>query len=301
MVCGPCAPVRRGRRARTSPAVVTSTPRSRSAIEPERAQGRLQFRLRHDAGAAAGERLGDALVDVDRQAAARAAQAPPAGRSSSRRSPARADSSQIAFPAPRHETCYSLATYSLEECHGDDHEGQEGSNSHVDGEWPAALKAEFAAREPSSRTAASAPSCCPRPTRCGCGPSGSTPGERIGFHRHVLNYFWTSVNGGRGRQHLMDGTTVEYSYFPGETRHETYGGRRIQGARSGEPRRPGHDLHDGRVDRERQQAAADARSRPPEPFLRPVSRRPATAIECRRRMGTRVIVRSSGPRGLSPS
>src|SRR6187551_2818193 len=49
------------------------------------------------------------------------------------------------------------------------------------------------------------------------------PGERIGFHRHVLNYFWTSVNGGRGRQHLMDGSTVEHSYFPGETRHETYG------------------------------------------------------------------------------
>ena len=48
------------------------------------------------------------------------------------------------------------------------------------------------------------------------------PGERIGFHRHVLNYFWTSVTGGRGRQHLMDGTTIEYSYFPGETRHETY-------------------------------------------------------------------------------
>jgi len=48
------------------------------------------------------------------------------------------------------------------------------------------------------------------------------PGERIGFHRHVLDYFWTSVNGGRGRQHLMDGSTVEYSYQPGETRHETY-------------------------------------------------------------------------------
>ena len=48
-------------------------------------------------------------------------------------------------------------------------------------------------------------------------------GERVGFHRHVLNYFWTAVNGGRGRQHLMDGTTVEYSYYPGETRHETYG------------------------------------------------------------------------------
>jgi hypothetical protein len=49
------------------------------------------------------------------------------------------------------------------------------------------------------------------------------PGERVGFHRHVLDYFWTSVNGGRGRQHLADGSTVEYTYAPGETRHETYG------------------------------------------------------------------------------
>ena len=49
------------------------------------------------------------------------------------------------------------------------------------------------------------------------------PGQRFGFHRHVLDYFWTSVSGGRGRQHLMDGSTVEYTYQPGETRHETYG------------------------------------------------------------------------------
>ena len=49
------------------------------------------------------------------------------------------------------------------------------------------------------------------------------PGERIGFHRHVLDYFWTAVTGGRGRQHVHDGSTVEYSYYPGETRHETYG------------------------------------------------------------------------------
>ena len=49
------------------------------------------------------------------------------------------------------------------------------------------------------------------------------PGERIGFHRHVLDYFWTSVTGGRGRQHVHDGTTVEYTYARGETRHETYG------------------------------------------------------------------------------
>jgi quercetin dioxygenase-like cupin family protein len=49
------------------------------------------------------------------------------------------------------------------------------------------------------------------------------PGERFGFHRHVLDYFWTCVTGGRGRQHVHEGTTVEYSYAPGETRHETYG------------------------------------------------------------------------------
>jgi quercetin dioxygenase-like cupin family protein len=49
------------------------------------------------------------------------------------------------------------------------------------------------------------------------------PGERVGFHRHVLDYFWTSVTGGRGRQHVHDGTTVEHTYAPGETRHETYG------------------------------------------------------------------------------
>jgi quercetin dioxygenase-like cupin family protein len=49
------------------------------------------------------------------------------------------------------------------------------------------------------------------------------PGERIGFHRHVLDYFWTSVTGGRGRQHVHDGSTLEYTYQPGETRHETYG------------------------------------------------------------------------------
>jgi hypothetical protein len=48
------------------------------------------------------------------------------------------------------------------------------------------------------------------------------PGERIGFHRHVLDYFWTAVSGGRGRQHVHDGSTVEYTYAPGETRHESY-------------------------------------------------------------------------------
>ena len=49
------------------------------------------------------------------------------------------------------------------------------------------------------------------------------PGERVGFHRHVLDYFWTSVSGGHGRQHVHDGGIIECTYQPGETRHETYG------------------------------------------------------------------------------
>ena len=48
------------------------------------------------------------------------------------------------------------------------------------------------------------------------------PGERIGFHRHVLDYFWTAVTTGRGRQHMNDGTTIEKTYLAGETRHEHY-------------------------------------------------------------------------------
>ena len=48
------------------------------------------------------------------------------------------------------------------------------------------------------------------------------PGRRIGFHRHVLDYFWTAVTTGRGRQHMHDRTTIEKTYLAGETRHETY-------------------------------------------------------------------------------
>lgn len=49
------------------------------------------------------------------------------------------------------------------------------------------------------------------------------PGERVGFHRHVLDYFWTAVTPGRARSHQADGTTIETDYAAGETRHESYG------------------------------------------------------------------------------
>ena len=49
------------------------------------------------------------------------------------------------------------------------------------------------------------------------------PGERLGFHKHVLDYFWTAVNPGRSRQHTFDGTTRDVAYRAGETRHFHFG------------------------------------------------------------------------------
>ena len=99
---------------------------------------------------------------------------------------------------------------------------EKASNSHVNVEWTPALKDEFA-REAEQPNGCVGTELLSETDKTRVWIIRLKPGERIGFHRHVLNYFWTSVNGGRGRQHLMDGTTVEYSYFAGETRHETYG------------------------------------------------------------------------------
>ena len=99
---------------------------------------------------------------------------------------------------------------------------EKSANTHVKTEWPAALSQEFQ-REAEQPNACVGSELLSETEKTRVWMIRLKPGERIGFHRHVLNYFWTSVNGGRGRQHLMDGTTVEYSYYPGETRHETYG------------------------------------------------------------------------------
>ncbi len=49
------------------------------------------------------------------------------------------------------------------------------------------------------------------------------PSERIGFHTHVLDYFWTAVTAGQARSHYGDGRTVEVSYLSGDTQHHRYG------------------------------------------------------------------------------
>jgi beta-alanine degradation protein BauB len=87
--------------------------------------------------------------------------------------------------------------------------------------WPPAIAAEFE-RERANINPCVGNSLVSENERVRVWTIRLAPGERFGFHRHVLDYFWTCITGGRGRQHVHDGTTVEYSYAPGETRHERY-------------------------------------------------------------------------------
>jgi beta-alanine degradation protein BauB len=89
-------------------------------------------------------------------------------------------------------------------------------------DWPAALRQEFE-REAQNPSGCGGSELVSESDRVRVWTISLRPGQRFGFHRHVLDYFWSSVSGGRGRQHLMDGSTVEYTYQPGETRHESYG------------------------------------------------------------------------------
>jgi hypothetical protein len=45
------------------------------------------------------------------------------------------------------------------------------------------------------------------------------PGERLGAHRHTLDYFWTALSAGHSLQHVGDGSTRLVTYARGETRH----------------------------------------------------------------------------------
>jgi quercetin dioxygenase-like cupin family protein len=65
------------------------------------------------------------------------------------------------------------------------------------------------------------------------------PGQRLPFHTHVLNYFWTVLTSGRARSHSSEGVTTEIEYRPGDTKRLHY--------RAGE--RMTHDLENvGRND-----------------------------------------------------
>ena len=90
----------------------------------------------------------------------------------------------------------------------------------VGGAWPAEIQAEFARNRENGCVGTRLVS---ETDRVRVWEIRLAPGERIGFHRHVLDYFWTAINPGRARSHLQDGSTVESDYAAGETRHASYG------------------------------------------------------------------------------
>ena len=49
------------------------------------------------------------------------------------------------------------------------------------------------------------------------------PGERVGFHRHVLDYFWTALSAGKAQQRVNGGPPTLAEYVPGQTKHLTFG------------------------------------------------------------------------------
>jgi len=49
------------------------------------------------------------------------------------------------------------------------------------------------------------------------------PGGWITFHRHVLDYFWTTPTAGVARGYYEDGRIVDVHHYPGETRHFHHG------------------------------------------------------------------------------
>ena len=51
------------------------------------------------------------------------------------------------------------------------------------------------------------------------------PGERISFHTHVLDYFWTCLSGGSARSHVFADSKFEVTQFdlqPGSTKYTRY-------------------------------------------------------------------------------
>lgn len=48
------------------------------------------------------------------------------------------------------------------------------------------------------------------------------PGDRLPFHTHVLDYFWTATTAGTARSRYGDGTVAEADYAVGATKHFTF-------------------------------------------------------------------------------
>ena len=86
-------------------------------------------------------------------------------------------------------------------------------------DWPAAVRADFVANARNPRVGSRLLS---EDVRVRVWEIRLQPGEQIGFHRHVLDYFWTAVTPGQALSHQQDGRIVEAVYAAGDTKHHVY-------------------------------------------------------------------------------
>jgi len=86
--------------------------------------------------------------------------------------------------------------------------------------WPAHLRAEFEANQFSGEVGNILVS---ETDRCRVWHLSLPPGGWLTFHRHVLDYFWTTPTAGIARGYYQDGRIVDVHHYPGETRHFRHG------------------------------------------------------------------------------
>jgi len=87
-------------------------------------------------------------------------------------------------------------------------------------DWPAKLKREFAANQFSGGVGNVLVS---ETDHVRVWHLSLPPGGWLTFHRHVLDYFWTTPTAGVARGYYQDGRIVDVHHYPGETRHFRHG------------------------------------------------------------------------------
>src|SRR5258708_28946875 len=86
--------------------------------------------------------------------------------------------------------------------------------------WPSTIREEFEANQLNGRVGTRLLS---ETDRVRVWEIRLAPGERIGFHRHVLDYFWTAVTAGRARSPTPDGSFLEATHAAARTRTFWFG------------------------------------------------------------------------------
>ncbi len=87
------------------------------------------------------------------------------------------------------------------------------------------------------------------------------PGERIGFHRHVLDYFWTALTAGVAVSHINGGPPKRCGLFRRRDPAHVVRARRVHAARPPQCRHAGPALHHGGASAERERSPSLAGGR----------------------------------------